>query len=298
MTLNNYQKIARSTLQSYNSKDQENFFLGFLGLAGEAGSVLTTLKKLIRDGEGFDSYRDKLTDELGDVLWYISAIASHHNIELEEIAIRNLEKVKDRFDIIDLKSIPRFDEKYIEQFPDTFIVEFIERMNENGILEVKMVWEKSDGNFVQLGDPLTDNSSVPNDYRFHDIFHLGHIAFLGWSPVMRHLMKLKRKRHPLVLYAQDRGRPQVAEEAITLIVYNYATKNKMLKASDRIDTELLNTIKQLIVNLEVSSVSSYQWEQAIIQSYKVFHKVVENKGGRIYVSPKERKLEFLEKDKE
>lgn len=298
MTLNDYQKIARSTLQSYNSKDQENFFLGFLGLAGEAGSVLTTLKKLIRDGEGFDSYRDKLTDELGDVLWYISAIASHHNIDLEEIATRNLEKVKDRFDIIDLKSIPRFDEKYIEQFPDTFVVEFIESMNENGILEVKMVWEKSDGNFVQLGDPLTDNSSVPNDYRFHDIFHLGHIAFLGWSPVMRHLMKLKRKRHPLVLDAQDRGRPQVAEEAITLIVYNYATKNKMLKASDRIDTELLNTIKQLVVNLEVSSVSSYQWEQTIIQSYKVFHKVVENKGGRIYVSPKERKLEFLEKDKE
>jgi len=298
MTLNDYQKIARSTLQSYNSKDQENFFLGFLGLAGEAGSVLTTLKKLIRDGEGFDSYRDKLTDELGDVLWYISAIASHHNIDLEEIATRNLEKVKDRFDIIDLKSIHRFDEKYIEQFPDTFVVEFIESMNENGILEVKMVWEKSDGNFVQLGDPLTDNSSVPNDYRFHDIFHLGHIAFLGWSPVMRHLMKLKRKRHPLVLDAQDRGRPQVAEEAITLIVYNYATKNKMLKASDRIDTELLNTIKQLVVNLEVSSVSSYQWEQTIIQSYKVFHKVVENKGGRIYVSPKERKLEFLEKDKE
>ncbi|KQS92089.1 nucleoside triphosphate pyrophosphohydrolase family protein [Chryseobacterium sp. Leaf394] len=299
MTLNDFQKIASSTLQSYNSKDQENFFLGFLGLAGEAGSVLTTLKKLIRDGEGFDSYRDKLTDELGDVLWYISAIASHHNINLEEIAARNLNKVKDRFDIIDLKSIPRFDEKYIEKFPDTFIVEFIESINENGILEVKMMWKTGDENFVQLGDPLTDNSNVPNDYRFHDIFHLGHIAFLGWSPVMRHLMKLKRKRHPKILDAQDRGRPQVAEEAITLIVYNYATKNKMLKASDRIDTELLNTIKQLVVNLEVSSVSSYQWEQTIIQSYKVFHKVVENKGGRICVSPKERKLKFLEKkDKE
>lgn len=295
MTLNEYQKTAASTLQSYNSKDKENFFLGYLGLAGEAGSVLTTLKKLIRDGDGFDSFKDKLADELGDVLWYVSAIASHHNIELEGLALRNLHKVKDRFDPVDLMSIPRFDEKYIERFRDSFIVEFIECTGDNGLLEVKMVWEKTEQNFIQLGDPLTDNSAVPNNYRFHDIFHLGHIAFLGWSPVMRHLMKLKRKRDPLFLDAQDRGRPQVAEEAITLIVYNYATKNKMLKASDRIDSDLLNTIKQLTADLEVSSVSSFQWEQAIIQSYQVFHQVVENRGGRVLVSPEKRILEFLGK---
>lgn len=297
MTLNEYQAIAASTLQPYNSTDQENFFLGYLGLAGEAGSVLTTLKKLIRDGDGFDGFKDKLTDELGDVLWYISAIASHHNIGLDELAVRNLGKVKDRFDKIDLKSIPRFDEKYEEQFPDSFVVEFTENLNDNGLLEVKMTWEKTEQEFIQLGDALTDNSAVPNDYRFHDIFHLGHIAFLGWSPVMRHLMKLKRKRDPLFLDAQDRGRPQVAEEAITLIVYNYATKNRMLKASDRIDTELLNTIKQLVVNLEVSSLSSFQWELAILYSYKVFHQLIENRGGSVLVSPKERKLEFLRKIK-
>ncbi len=295
MTLEEYQQKSSGTVQSYNSKDQENFFLGYLGLAGEAGSVLTTLKKLIRDGEGFGSFNDKLTEELGDVLWYISSIASHNNISLEEIAKVNLLKTHDRFNELDLTDIPRFDQDYPEQFPDTFIINFIEEESKNDLLEVKMIWESPGKESVELGDPLTDNSRIPNDYRYHDVFHLGHIAYLGWSPVIRHLMKLKRKSDSVTLDAEDRGRPQVAEEAVTLIIYNYAKGNKMLRSSDRIDTELLNTIKQLVVDLEVASVSSYQWEKTIIESYKVFHQVVENKGGKVLVSPMERKLQYIGK---
>lgn len=296
MTLDDYQKKAVGTIQSYNSKDQENFFLGYLGLAGEAGSVLTTLKKLIRDGEGFGSFNEKLTEELGDVLWYISSIASHNNISLEDIAKINLSKTQDRFDELDLKTIARLDKSYAEQFPDSFIVNFIEEEGENELLEVKMIWEKQpDNELIELGDPLTDNSRIPNDYRYHDVFHLGHIAFLGWSPVIRHLMKLKRRSDSVTLDAEDRGRPQVAEEAITLIIYNYAKGNKMLRSSDRIDTELLNTIKQLVVDLEVANVSSNQWEKTIIESYKIFHKVVENKGGKVLVSPVDRTLKYLGK---
>ncbi|WP_313190933.1 MazG nucleotide pyrophosphohydrolase domain-containing protein [Sphingobacterium sp.] len=296
MTLDEYQKKAVGTVQQYKSKDQENFFLGYLGLAGEAGSVLTTLKKLIRDGEGYGSFNEKLTEELGDVLWYISSIASHNNISLEDIAKNNLIKTQDRFDEVDLKTIPRLDKSYVEQFPDSFIINFIEEEGENGLLEVKMLWEKNPNDeLIELGDPLTDNSRIPNAYRYHDVFHLGHIAFLGWSPVIRHLMKLKRKSDSITLDAEDRGRPQVAEEAITLIIYNYAKGNKMLRSSDRIDTELLNTIKQLVVDLEVACVSSNQWEKTIIESYKIFHEVVENRGGKVLVSPVDRTLKYLGK---
>ena len=295
MTLNDYQTQASKTIQSYKSNDQQNFFLGYLGLAGEAGSVLTTLKKLIRDGEGFGSFNEKLTEELGDVLWYISAIAFRHGISLEDIASFNLAKTQDRFLKTDNKYIPRLDQNYLERFPDSFEVEFIEEATGNNVLEVKMIWINQNGEEIELGDPLTDNSRIPNDYRYHDVFHLGHIAYLGWSPVIRHLMKLKRKSDAMTLDSEDRGRPQVAEEAITLIVFNYAKGNKMLKDSDRVDTKLLNTIKQLVIDLEVAPISSYQWEQAIIESYKVYHSVVQNKGGKVLVSPKDRILKYIGK---
>lgn len=296
MTLNDYQRKSATTIQSYNSKDKKNFFLGYLGLAGEAGSVLTVLKKQIRDGSGFGDFNERLEEELGDVLWYIAAIASHNNLDLEVIANKNLSKNQDRFNEIELGAIERFDRVYSikERFPDTFIINFLEEV-QGDFLEVRMLWEKGGRRRKKLGDPLTDNSRVPNNYRYHDVFHLGHIAFLGWSPVIRHLMQLKRKSDLLTLDAEDRGRAQVAEEAITLIVYNYAKGNKMLKESDRIDTNLLNTIKQLSIDLEVANVTSFQWEKTILESYKVFHEVLKNRGGRVLVSPKERKLQYLGK---
>jgi NTP pyrophosphatase (non-canonical NTP hydrolase) len=296
MTLKEYQDKATKTLQTYNSTDQENFFLGYLGLAGEAGSVLTTLKKKIRDGHGFGSFKEHLEQELGDVLWYITSIASHNGLDLENIAKRNLSKTQDRFEEKNLHEIARFDEHYPEKFPDSFVVSFIEEKGANDLLEVRMIWVKENGERIELGDPLTDNSRNPNDYRYHDVFHLGHIAYLGWSPVIRHLMKLKRKSDAITLDAEDRGRPQVAEEAVTLIMYNYAKANGMLKASERIDTAILNMIKQLVVDLEVAKVSSFQWEITILESYKIFHKVVENKGGKVLVSPRDRKLEYMGKE--
>ncbi|MFD1000034.1 MazG nucleotide pyrophosphohydrolase domain-containing protein [Ohtaekwangia kribbensis] len=287
MTLRDYQDLSKKTVQGYNLKNKEHYFLGYLGLAGETGSVLTLLKKLLRDGEGFGSFESQLKEELGDVLWYIAAIASHYNFDLDEVAKINLEKTKDRFEGSYFSNIPRLDDKYEQRFPDSFIVQFEEQTN-GSFLEVSMTWEKG-----KLGDPLTDNARIPNDYRYHDVFHLGHVAFLGWSPVMRHLMGLKRKSDPHTLDCEDRGRPQVAEEAVTLIIFNYAKGNKMLKESDRIDTDLLRTVKQIVIDLEVSVITANHWEKTIIESYKVFHKLVENRGGKVLVSVAERKLEYI-----
>jgi NTP pyrophosphatase (non-canonical NTP hydrolase) len=69
-----------------------------LGLAGEAGEVANIVKKIQRDfgGEITDEIRAKLKDELGDVLWYISACADELNLTLTEIAEFNVEKLAKR----------------------------------------------------------------------------------------------------------------------------------------------------------------------------------------------------------
>lgn len=65
-----------------------------LGLAGEAGELANKVKKIIRDDQILtQSCRQELIDECGDVLWYLSNICSDLGIPLEDVAIRNLNKL-------------------------------------------------------------------------------------------------------------------------------------------------------------------------------------------------------------
>lgn len=69
-----------------------------LGLTGEAGEVANIVKKIQRDNDGVitDEVRAKLLDELGDVLWYISACADELGLTLDEIAEYNVGKLAKR----------------------------------------------------------------------------------------------------------------------------------------------------------------------------------------------------------
>lgn len=91
MLFDDYQKVAKTT-----AIYPENYKIVYpaLGLAGEAGEVCEKIKKSIRDGKPLDV--QQLTLELGDVLWYISAIASDAGILLDTVAQNNLLKLKSR----------------------------------------------------------------------------------------------------------------------------------------------------------------------------------------------------------
>jgi NTP pyrophosphatase (non-canonical NTP hydrolase) len=69
-----------------------------LGLAGEAGEVAEHAKKAIRDDGGVvnPERRSAMAKELGDVLWYVTQLASELGLEMDEIARENLEKLFSR----------------------------------------------------------------------------------------------------------------------------------------------------------------------------------------------------------
>ncbi len=93
MNFTTYQEEARKTAKSSNT-----YYLT-LGLVGEAGEVANKVKKELRGDlkiDQYESFREDVKDELGDVLWYLSMLANQMGSSLEEIAVRNIEKLRDR----------------------------------------------------------------------------------------------------------------------------------------------------------------------------------------------------------
>ena len=77
-----------------------NFVYPTLGLADESGEVVGKIKKVIRDDGGIMTEEKKIEikKELGDVLWYLSQLATELNIKLSEVAEANIEKLASRMD--------------------------------------------------------------------------------------------------------------------------------------------------------------------------------------------------------
>lgn len=100
MQFSDYQKQTRTTAQYPDIG--KNFIFPTLGLVGEAGEVAEKIKKLIRDkaqsvpaGMTEDD-RAEIKKELGDVLWYLTQLATEINVTLDDVAETNLAKTRSR----------------------------------------------------------------------------------------------------------------------------------------------------------------------------------------------------------
>ena len=94
MTMNEYQQLAQRTcnITRTASSKIEN---GCMGLCGEAGECIDLLKKYFYQGHELD--REKMIEELGDVLWYCAELAEGLGVTLGEVAQRNVEKLRRRY---------------------------------------------------------------------------------------------------------------------------------------------------------------------------------------------------------
>jgi len=100
------EKIAEILAALDLTPDQAAPILTLLNIAyvsnglGEVGEVQGKVKKVIRDSGGVidDERRQQLAGELGDVLWYLSQMATELGLSLEEVATSNLDKLAGRKD--------------------------------------------------------------------------------------------------------------------------------------------------------------------------------------------------------
>lgn len=76
MKLNEFQISALKT-DSISWGEADGRAIALLGILGELGSVAGVVKKHLRDGKAYNAFTKDLTEELGDLLWYV-AVTSHH----------------------------------------------------------------------------------------------------------------------------------------------------------------------------------------------------------------------------
>ncbi|BEL01818.1 hypothetical protein Q0Z83_000090 [Actinoplanes sichuanensis] len=285
-----YQGSAAKTVQPLHSGG-DPVVVALLGLAGEAGAVLTAYKKQLRDGPADPEFRARMREELGDALWYLSTVANHLNLGLDDIATANLSKITDRWRPTPAPGIPfDNDREPHEQLPRQ--ADFTFTVTHNGSCDVSVL--TCDGQ--QVGDPITDASHVADGYNFHDVFHLSYAAVLGWSPVMRALLKRKRRSDPQTDLAEDGGRAIAIEEGISALVFAYASRHQYLDGKDHIDNDVLDTIQVMVAHLEVSAHRAADWEKAILTGFTAWRALRRLGGGTVRLDLGAQSLTVLHAD--
>jgi NTP pyrophosphatase (non-canonical NTP hydrolase) len=88
MTNTEYRKFV----QEYN---QAGFYATCLGLAGEMGELLELIKK--REFHGKSISKDRIKDESGDLLFYLTGLLIEEDLSIEEIMDFNTSKLQTRY---------------------------------------------------------------------------------------------------------------------------------------------------------------------------------------------------------
>jgi NTP pyrophosphatase (non-canonical NTP hydrolase) len=351
--LGSFAEAAARTDRFIGNRDHARLLA--VGLMGEAGSVVAELKKEQREREAYPAYRQKMLEELGDLLWYfvrlvcvvtpdlmpeLEPAASRHSqhetsalpvflrlgaavgrvldamskpaaasgdlksalrevwtilrvvsIEthtgLEEAAAADISKIESRWRVpADRGYEALFDDGFPEeeQLPRRLDIEFRERAR--GVVILRC-------NGINFGDRLTDNIEDPDGYRFHDVFHFAYAVHVGWSPVVRALLKCKRKSNSKVDEAQDGARAAIIEEAVSAIAFSRAKQLNFFDGMDHVDYDLLKTIKEFVEGYEVDRIPLWQWEVAILEGFRIFRQLRQNRGGRVLLDVARREVKFV-----
>jgi NTP pyrophosphatase (non-canonical NTP hydrolase) len=294
LTFRAYQEAAVRTDQVPDVGDNYSkaLMVPLLGLAGEAGSLLSEFKKWLRQGDIYRPFADQVSEEIGDILWYVSNIASKMHLDLDEVARENLAKLQDRWGESREANTLLFSSHYDDQYPDD------EKLPEAFRAEFRMIVDDGRKKLAVMldgepcGDHLTDNAYASDGYRFHDCFHLALATMLRWSPILRKLLKRKRKSNREVDEVEDGARASITEEAVSVVVYEYAKNYSMFDGADSIEYELLRTIMMMTRPYEVRDRTAKEWELAILHAYKAWRSLNQNDGGIVIADARTQKFEY------
>lgn len=287
LTLNEYQRLAAATDLEADSQDPT---VPLLGLVGEVGTLVAELKKKRRpDNVLHTGFEEIVQTEIGDILWYLAALARRAGVSLGAVAEQNLAKTRARW----LPPEDRLDGAYDSEFPPAErFPRLLEVVFRSGVHPSGRAFSQMYVDGEALGQPIDDNSLADDGYRFHDAFHLSYMSALGWSPNIRRLMKRKRKSDPVIDHAQDGARACAIEEGVAALVFQLSIGYDHFEGVDRIDDSILDAVMSVTSNLEVSDRTAAEWELAILSGFSAWRALREHEEGMVVVDLDKRTLDF------
>ncbi|WP_323098102.1 hypothetical protein [Intrasporangium sp. YIM S08009] len=312
-----YQKLAKHTDQdSAVGLDPLALSVPMLGLAGEAGSLLVAHKKQYRGDAPMDDFKGFIGVELGDLLWYASAVATHADLLLQDIADTDLRRAREskvgRRHAIESEGLPVLDQDFpeTERFPRRMLLRFQETVRDGRPLVTMTLVaaepnafpdgpiDREDGKVqgfsvgAPLGDQVTDNSKENDDYRYHDAVHFGFLAVMGWSPNLRSLLHIKRKSIPEVDENEDGARAIFAEEGLAALLAKRAAESQGYANPRLVSEDLVEIMTTVLEDLEVSAMPRWLWREAISRGFSVMRELAEGKGGYVIADLDKRSLVY------
>jgi NTP pyrophosphatase (non-canonical NTP hydrolase) len=288
MDLRTYQERAKRTDRNPGSNEQSRM-IPLAGLASETGELLGEYKKYLRDGESHKLFKERLAEEVGDLLWYVSNVATKFDLDLAQVAEDNLAKCEKRWG--DLQPREPFDAGYAddERFPREFSIDFLTYHDEKNEPRIKVMYRGK-----PFGDELTDNAHTKDGYGYHDVIHLTFAAVLGWSPLVRKMLGVKRRSNERIDQVEDGGRAIATEEGVAAMIFAYVRDYNFMEGKKSVSSGLLRMINNMVRHLEVSKCTAGEWEYAIVEGFKAWREIYRRRGGTVDLNLDKRTIRVRE----
>jgi NTP pyrophosphatase (non-canonical NTP hydrolase) len=292
MEFGDYQRWAKLTDQTPGEGEFQTA-IQVLALQSKVGDLAGVFKKFYRKQISARALENSIERSIGDILWYLVAVANSRNLSLDEIAAHNLVRVRRRYGETDPglfdPSRTRIN-TLRESFPPELKFDFhcFEDLTGRKVMQVRVLGP--DGSPV--GDDIDDNEYKEDHYRYHDALHISFMTFIGWSPVMRKLLSVKRKSSEILDRIEDGAKARDIEEALSRKIFQYFLDNQFLDGVNEIDTDLLTSIPGFLGDRESVWIAEAQWETAILEAASVIRNLIKFGGGRVIADLPGRALRF------